>query len=184
MLTRIVDFAGWKVKASRTAIPWPSCSIRRASVHSFGYGGSNVHVVLEQAPVLPEGPRHVSSYLSDDDDFDLGGEDAERPSLLVLLANDEAALRSNIRRLTSHLLNPRVRVDLDDLAYTLSDKRSKLFQRAFLTTRNTGSMRICSLSGRKNPKPPESALFLLGKAPNSLRWARTFWLIYLEPDLY
>lgn len=161
--TRIVDFAGWKVKASRAAIPWPPCPIRRASVNSFGYGGSNVHVILEQAPVLPEGPRHVSSYLLDDDDFDLGSEDAEKPSLLVLSANDEAALRSNIRRLTSHLLNPRVKVDLDDLAYTLSEKRSRLFQRAFVATRNTEFDESMFTIGKKKSEPPKVGLIFTGQ---------------------
>ncbi|EKG10605.1 Beta-ketoacyl synthase [Macrophomina phaseolina MS6] len=30
-------------------VPWPPCHVRRASVSSFGYGGSNAHVVLDDA---------------------------------------------------------------------------------------------------------------------------------------
>lgn len=31
------------------ALPWPSTGLRRASVNSFGYGGSNGHVILDDA---------------------------------------------------------------------------------------------------------------------------------------
>lgn len=104
-----------KLKATRTAIPWPECSIRRASVNSFGYGGSNLHVVVEQANV-PDGLQHVSSYISDDDEFTLDDDEAERPQTLVVSANDDASLRANIKALSNHLINPRVKVNLTDLA--------------------------------------------------------------------
>lgn len=135
MVQIIVDFAGFKVKASRIAIPWPAGALRRASINSFGYGGSNAHLIVEQQSI-PGGPHHVSSYLSDDGDFSLDDEDSDRPSTLVLSANDAASLRANIKALSNHLINPRVKVDLADLAYTLSERRSKLWHRAFVTTRN------------------------------------------------
>ncbi|RAK85777.1 hypothetical protein BO79DRAFT_231135 [Aspergillus costaricaensis CBS 115574] len=37
------------VKVPRKAIPWPVDGIRRASVSSFGFGGTNVHIVLDNA---------------------------------------------------------------------------------------------------------------------------------------
>lgn len=41
-----IDFEGSRVRATRWTIPWPShTGLRRASVNSFGYGGSNAHVV-------------------------------------------------------------------------------------------------------------------------------------------
>ena len=64
-------------------------------------------------------------------------DDAVRPSILVLSANDTFSLRGAITSLGNHLINPRVKVSLSDLAYTLSERRSKLWHRAFLTTRNT-----------------------------------------------
>lgn len=38
-----IDFEGLHVRATRVGIPWPAaqCNSRRASVNSFGYGGSN-----------------------------------------------------------------------------------------------------------------------------------------------
>ena len=150
------------MKATRTAIPWPTCSIRRASVNSFGYGGSNVHVVLEEAK-LQDGPRHISSYLSEDDDFDLDDEDAERPYTIVLSANDETSLRANIKALSDHLVNPRVKVSLPDLAHTLSERRTRLFHRAFVTTRNTELDESSFVMGKKSPGPPRIGFIFTGQ---------------------
>ncbi|KAI6084919.1 hypothetical protein F4821DRAFT_164132 [Hypoxylon rubiginosum] len=42
-----VDFYHTKVPSENT--PWPSEGLRRASVNSFGFGGTNVHVILDDA---------------------------------------------------------------------------------------------------------------------------------------
>lgn len=163
-----VDFAGWKVKATRTAIPWPATPAgvpRRASVNSFGYGGSNVHVVLEQA-TLPQGPRHVSSYLSDDAEFDFDDEEDEseaRPHTLLVSANDEASLKANIRALANHLINPRVKVKLEDLAYTLSERRSGFFHRAYLTTTSTDIDENAFVLGKKASEAPRIGFVFTGQ---------------------
>ncbi|KAL8923196.1 MAG: hypothetical protein Q9208_004759 [Pyrenodesmia sp. 3 TL-2023] len=156
-----IDFAGLKVKATKTAIPWPDCSIRRASVNSFGYGGSNVHVVVEQA-VLPDGPRHLSSYLSEEDEFDMG-EDEDRPCTILLSANDEASLRANIKALSNHLINPRVEVGLVDLAYTLSERRTHLFHRAFVTTRNIEIDETAFTVGKNTSDAPRIGFIFTGQ---------------------
>ncbi|KAI9688389.1 MAG: Type I Iterative PKS [Bathelium mastoideum] len=157
-----IDFAGLKVKATQTAIPWPKNSLRRASVNSFGYGGSNVHVIVEQA-WPPEGPRHISSYASDDDEFSLDGEDAERPYTIVVSANDHVSLRANIQALSDHLINPRVMVSLPDLAYTLSERRTQLFHRAFVTTRSTEIDQNAFITGKKNTEPPRIGFIFTGQ---------------------
>ncbi|KAL8841188.1 MAG: hypothetical protein Q9170_001042 [Blastenia crenularia] len=131
-----IDFVGNKVKAFRNTIPWPEDSPRRASINSFGYGGSNAHAIVEQASASNR-VNHLSSYASGDDEFMLDEEDAARPSILVLSANDAGSLRSNIKALSNHLINPRVKVSISDLAYTLSERRTRLWHRAFITTRNT-----------------------------------------------
>ena len=80
----------------------------------------------------------VSSYACNEDDFGLDDDDeAARPSILVLSANDAGSLRASIKALSTHMINPRVKVSLSDLAYTLSERRTKLWHRAFITTRNT-----------------------------------------------
>ena len=64
-------------------------------------------------------------------------DDAEKPFVLVLSANDASSLRANIKILATHLINPRVRVGVSDLAYTLSERRTRQWHRAFITSRNT-----------------------------------------------
>lgn len=41
--------AKWNLKFPITATPWPSKGLRRASINSFGYGGSNAHVIMDDA---------------------------------------------------------------------------------------------------------------------------------------
>ncbi|KAI0181289.1 hypothetical protein GGR52DRAFT_583703 [Hypoxylon sp. FL1284] len=91
---------------------------------------------LNQTTYL-EAPNHVSSYTSGDDGLGVANDDAERPSIVVLSASSSASLRAGIQSLANHLTNPRVQVSLSDLAYTLSERRTKFWHRAFITTQNT-----------------------------------------------
>lgn len=54
-----------------------------------------------------------------------------RPKLLVFSANDEYSLKSYIKSLSAHLADPSVNVKVSDLAHTLSEHRSRHYQRAF-----------------------------------------------------
>ena len=53
----LVDFDGWRVRVATAPQPWPSKSIRRASVNSLGIGGSTAHAVVEfyEPPKLTNG---------------------------------------------------------------------------------------------------------------------------------
>ncbi|KAH1615370.1 hypothetical protein KXX21_000900 [Aspergillus fumigatus] len=143
-----IDFDNLRVYATRIRIPWPkeSSHYRRASVNSFGFGGSNAHAVLDNAEhylgkywASLEIPRsHLSSYINLSDMLSLfdGRRSSKtvtrRPQVLVFSANDMDSLKRQISTLSAHLLNPRVKVKLSDLSYTLSERRSRHFCRAFL----------------------------------------------------
>ena len=162
---RIVDFVGNKVRASRTAIPWPDEGnlVRRASINSFGYGGSNAHAIIEQ-PSVAARSSHVSSHKATDgeDDFD-EEDDSKRPYMLVLSANDAASLKANVQELCNHLINPRVKVNLADLAYTLSERRTQLWHRAFVTTRTTELNEKDFAIAKKSPQPPKIGIIFTGQ---------------------
>ena len=92
--------------ASAQAAPWPAGdSPRRAGVSSFGIGGTNAHVVLEEAPE-PE-----------------RAEGTGQPQLLVLSARSEAALEAATQRLREHLAGPGAAQDLREVAWTLQEGR-------------------------------------------------------------
>ncbi|KAM0421170.1 hypothetical protein ACHAPT_011062 [Fusarium lateritium] len=52
-----------KIKIATDVVPLPSTGPWRVSVNSFGYGGTNAHVILE-APSTYEGPEHVQTQVS------------------------------------------------------------------------------------------------------------------------
>ncbi|WP_282685028.1 MULTISPECIES: type I polyketide synthase [unclassified Streptomyces] len=68
---------------------WPLAGVRRAGVHSIGMGGTNAHVILEQAPEAVPRPPAPSA--------------APVPALLPLSAVDGDALRAYATALRDHL---------------------------------------------------------------------------------
>ncbi|MFD6156426.1 type I polyketide synthase [Nocardia sp. NPDC060256] len=97
--------------------PWPvTGSPRRAAVSSFGIGGTNAHVVLEQAPAVATtesvGTEHI----------------------LVLSARSRAALTEARDRLREHLI--RTADPLADVAYTLQTTRRRFEHRLAVACRD------------------------------------------------
>ncbi len=109
-----IDFAASPFYVNSTLCEWKSGETpRRAGVSSFGIGGTNAHVVLEEAPLTD------------------GSGTSRCRQLLVLSAKRETALE----RATTHLIdylkeNPRV--PLADVAYTLQVGRRELGRRRVL----------------------------------------------------
>jgi amino acid adenylation domain-containing protein len=100
-----IDFASSPFYVAAEPIAWPAGEEpRRAAVSSFGMGGTNAHVILEEAPA-PE-PTTPS-----------------RPwQLLVLSARSAAALESATDRLAAHLV-AHPELELADVAHTLDSGR-------------------------------------------------------------
>ena len=50
-----IDLDGLGLRVNTTLTPWPvGDEPRRAGVSSFGMGGTNAHVIIEQAPAEPD----------------------------------------------------------------------------------------------------------------------------------
>ncbi|KFA70061.1 Atr6 [Stachybotrys chlorohalonatus IBT 40285] len=152
-----IDFAGLRVRASQRNMRWPQSTkdYRRASVASSGFGGSNAHVVLDNAEhymqhhflsVQPQFRTYVSSYAETGDvlsmlsGFGLGAANssdklAPLPNVLVFSAHDADSLKRQMGALSAHLVDPRVAIKLSDLSYTLSERRSRHFHRSFIVCR-------------------------------------------------
>ena len=89
---------------------------RRAGVSSFGIGGSNAHVVLEEAPTIDVTPQR------------------EFPLLLLLSARSKTALESTTERLADHL-RTHTELDLADVCYTQQVGRQRFRHRRFAVAR-------------------------------------------------
>jgi phthiocerol/phenolphthiocerol synthesis type-I polyketide synthase E len=108
-----IDFASSPFFVNTALVPWETDgSPRRAGVSSFGIGGTNAHVVLEEAPGQPV--RNP-----------VGGN-----RLVVLSARTEAALAAMTTNLAKYLRGNR-ELDLSDVAFTLAAGRDAHAHRCF-----------------------------------------------------
>ncbi|WP_344525560.1 SDR family NAD(P)-dependent oxidoreductase [Streptomyces rectiviolaceus] len=104
---------------------------RRAGVSSFGIGGTNVHVVLEEAPVEePEQPEQRSDGAGD-------ATAQARPRLLPLSAKSAPALAEAAERLADRL-EADADVALDAAAHTLAHRRAQFAHRGTVVAPTTG----------------------------------------------
>ncbi|WP_268788634.1 type I polyketide synthase [Mycolicibacterium iranicum] len=87
--------------------PWESEGIRRAGVSSFGVGGTNAHVILEEAPAQPVQAPAPS-----------------RPQVLVLSAKTQETLDQS-RATLAEELEQADEVNLADAAFTLTRRRTE-----------------------------------------------------------
>ncbi len=106
-----IDFASSPFFVNAVARPWPrGAAPRRAGVSSFGLGGTNSHVILEEAPpATPSGPTR-------------------RQQILVLSARSPAALERSSQRLADRL-SDRDDISLGDVAFTLATGRRRFAAR-------------------------------------------------------
>ncbi|MEU8196214.1 amino acid adenylation domain-containing protein [Microbispora amethystogenes] len=119
-----LDDGPFYVNASLTS--WPA-EVLRAGVSSFGIGGTNAHVVLEEAPSRPPADA------------------AHRTHVLPISAATPGALGTAATQLAAHLrTHPRER--LDEVAYTLQHGRWRLPYRRFVVA-DTLTAAIAALEG-------------------------------------
>jgi non-ribosomal peptide synthase protein (TIGR01720 family) len=113
-----IDFANSPFYVNTTLSPWQTNGIpRRAGVSSFGIGGTNAHVIVEEAPIV----------------------EASSPSkpwqLLLLSAKTSSALDTATANLVKHLKS-HPEFNLADVAYTLQVGRRAFNHRRLLVCRD------------------------------------------------
>ncbi|WP_437515469.1 SDR family NAD(P)-dependent oxidoreductase [Sorangium sp. So ce1099] len=113
------------VKVAAEPVAWPRGGApRRAGVSSFGISGTNVHVVLEEAPAVE--PRRAAPAL---------------PAYpVVLSARSEGALRAQAERLWTHL-EAHPEQGLGDVAYSLATSRSGMEHRVAVAASSREGLR-------------------------------------------
>jgi amino acid adenylation domain-containing protein len=113
-----IDFASSPFLIADKLTPFPrGAEARRTAVSSFGFGGTNVHVILEEAPALKE-------------------TSASRPlQLFPLSAKSPAALDAYSRELSEHLADHLAIAAPEafaDAAYTFQTGRKQMSHRRFV----------------------------------------------------
>lgn len=139
-----IHFQKWKINVPTSPNHWhPSNELRRASINSFGYGGTNAHVILEghdganqpeyQTPALPE---QVAEMVHG------------RPYLIPLSSHSEKAGKLLARSLSTYLeRHPEIVVQ--DLAFSLAVRRSLHRYRSFAV----GNNQETSIKELESPQP-------------------------------
>jgi acyl transferase domain-containing protein len=114
-----IDFAASPFYVCSKLQPWPETNVpRRAGVSSFGVGGTNAHVVLEEAPKVERASASA------------------QPQLFVLSAKTASALEEATQRLAGHLrANPGL--SPTDIVYTLQTGRRAFRHRRAWVGRTT-----------------------------------------------
>lgn len=120
-----IDFANSPFYVNNKLTQWNATStLRRAGVSSLGIGGTNAHVILEEAPSLREqGSREA-------------GEEGRNYQLLVLSAKTDSALQTATTNLAQHL-RQHPELNLADVAYTLQVGRGVFNYRRAVVCQNT-----------------------------------------------
>jgi acyl transferase domain-containing protein len=151
------------------ASAWTGPEPRRAGISSFGIGGTNAHVLVEQAPAgqrrspgpgpADTGPADTGP--ADTGPADTGPADTGEARLVVLSAADAAALTRSAVALATHLAVGDE--DLADVAHTMVRGRPALAERLAVTgrsAREVAAALAAGVRGRCPTGPPAPLIFL------------------------
>ena len=135
-----IDFAGSPFFVNTESRPWPRVdgAPRYCGVSSFGFGGTNAHAILAEAPPIP-------SSTSD-----------ERPVLLPLSAATPQALAALIESTSAALAD----VAPADAAHTLRHGRTVFAHRAAIATDRRDGLAEPLLASRRTAGPIGNVVFL------------------------
>lgn len=125
----VVHWDDWKVQVVTEALPFPKhLPVKRVSVNSFGYGGTNAHVIIEGTDSFLPCARKYTDSTQGKKKAQRGTFNRNRPFLLPFSAHDKVALKNNIAAFgkVAHKYN------LLDLSYTLATRRTVFQSRGFV----------------------------------------------------
>lgn len=113
-----IDFASTPFYVNAELNDWPQTSSpKRAGVSAFGVGGTNVHVVMQEAPAQQSKA------------------DSSSPKLMLFSARSKEALRQAASNLADHIQNTPEQ-SLDDVAFTLMHGRKAFDHRGVVVANN------------------------------------------------
>lgn len=167
-----VPWGEWNLKVPTTLTRWPTQGLRRVSTQSFGYGGTNAHIVMDDAYHYFESRSlkaiHNTKFLATPQLARLNNGHGKtsnadnvvgHPKIFCLSAQDKDGLKRLRLVLADHLAakstefqKTRENPDdyLRDLSYTLNKRRSRLQWQTFIIA---SSLDELSQSLREQPWP-------------------------------
>ena len=128
-----IDWRRYPVRVCSEPTPWPAHRARRlAGISSFGFSGTNAHLVVEAAPPLPAMATPTEAEQT-----------ARRPTVgLLNIAAKSAASLTDLARRYEQFLSEHPRVELGDVCYSASVRRSSFQHRLSVTARTINELRV------------------------------------------
>ena len=121
----LLDFGNGAFRPVTEPTPWPrAIAPRRMAVSAFGFGGTNAHLVIEEAPPVP-----------------MAAPDDGTPLPIVLSAESPTALAASMDALAVWLAEPERNARLADIAATLAAGRRRMRHRAVFVARHIDELR-------------------------------------------
>lgn len=148
-------------------IPLPNTGSRQVSLNSFGYGGTNAHVVLDAVKEEEKATSQNNGTLltNGDDSMD---KPLSKPYLLVLSARSQLSGKQMADRLQAYLEGQQAsecEEFLPSLAHTLCDRRSVFSWKAAFVADSLSSLRTArsTWTFSHSPKPPKIGFVFTGQ---------------------
>jgi acyl transferase domain-containing protein/NADPH:quinone reductase-like Zn-dependent oxidoreductase len=171
-IPRHINFRSWnpeidhqrlKVNIPLQNTPWPTPGLRRISVNSFGFGGSNAHAIIDDAAHYLEQEsdyeaHHNTTLFATDTAMDVDYQEqwVQPPYLFVFSANDQAGVARIMDAHLAHWTERAIpRLSMRHYAYTLFNRRSKLQYKSFVVAGHPAEL-VSELAKVKATQPLRS----------------------------
>jgi acyl transferase domain-containing protein/acyl carrier protein len=165
-----IDFANSPFYVNAKFTPWDTNQLpRRAGVSAFGIGGTNVHLILEDAPAI----HHIESY---------------RPAYLYILSARTKKGLDQAAENSIHFLEDNSDISIADAAYTSQVGRRAFLHRRAAVCQNTrdavaalkGSDPKRLMDGKQARQKPKIAFMFSGQGSQYAGMAAGIYRV--EPD--
>ncbi|KAL2061047.1 hypothetical protein VTL71DRAFT_9099 [Oculimacula yallundae] len=176
-----IDLDSWHIKIPQSVTPWPMDGLRRVSINCFGFGGTNAHIILDDAfhylsqrgiegnhssveiPDTSSPSTTDSGIIIDTPPSTCVGSDSAstmaRVKLYAFSSHEQNGIDKLSREYSEYLIAKDTSIDspkaasqlATDLAYTLACRRTRLPWKAFVVASSSEKLASQLLEGISKP---------------------------------